>query len=310
MFSLDVILDALIFSNMISLMAIGLTLTYQTLKVPNFAHGDLVTLGAYAVLFLYKTFNVNPYLALPLAFLIPAFFSLLTYLLIYKPLSDRGASIVVLMIASIAVEIILRNMLHIFADVMRNLQKTYYRSLILREKNILLGGFSIPPVAISSTLTTIFVASIIYLFLTKTKLGVAMRASIENPGLASVLGIDVNKVYSISWFIAGGLAGLAGLFLPYRMPADPEIGWGLLLKVFSASILGGLDNIFGAIAGGYIIGNVEYLGINLLSRPPINLSTSYRPALPLIAMILALLFVPKGITSINMRKIKKWLRRQ
>ena len=309
MLTFEVFLDSLIFSNLITLMAIGLTLTYLTLKIPNFAHGDMATVGAYVVLTISRTFSLNPYLSFPLAFLTAGALSLLSYLLVYRPLSRRNANIVVLMVASIALEIIIRSSLHVYADIMSSVQKTYYRGLTyyaikgFKEEPLRLGPHKVPVVTLTSTLTAIGITVALYLFLTRTKFGIAMRASIENPNLASTLGINVNKVYAASWFIAGGLAGLSGAFLPFRIPTSPELGWELLLKTFAASTLGGLESIFGAVIGGYAIGFAEIMGISMLSSPPFNLSTSYRPAIPIVVLIATLLIVPKGLTSIDVGKL-------
>ncbi|OYT62268.1 MAG: branched-chain amino acid ABC transporter permease [Thermofilum sp. ex4484_15] len=309
MISVEVLLDSLLFSNLITLMAIGLTLTYLTLKIPNFAHGDMATVGAYIVLTICRTYSLNPYLTFPLAFLGSGSLSLLSYLFVYRPLSRRRASIVVLMVASIALEIIIRSALHVYADIMSSLQRTYYRGLTyyvikgFKEGTLKFGIYEIPLVTITSTLAVALITLFLYLFLTKTKFGIAMRAAIENPNLASTLGINVNKVYSTSWFIAGGLAGLSGAFLPFRIPTSPELGWELLLKTFAASTLGGLESVFGAIIGGYVTGFAEIMGISILSGPPFNLSTSYRPAIPLVVLIVTLLLVPRGLTSINFGRL-------
>ena len=299
----EVIYDAVIVSNLVALLSIGLTLTYMTLKVPNFAHGDLATIGAYVAITAYELAGANPYLMMPLAFLVPAAYSLATYLLVYKPLWRRGANVVTMMVASIALEVATRSGMHVYADVMREAYKTYFRGVMFDDVYLPLGGLRVPGVLLTSTLTAFAMTLALYLFLTRTKFGVAMRAAIENPSLASTLGIDVEKVYAFSWFLAGGLAGLAGVFMPFRVPTDPEVGWLMLLKVFAASILGGLESVFGAVLGGYIIGVTEVVGIYALSKPPISISTAYRPAIPFAILILTLLFCPKGITGVNWRSL-------
>lgn len=305
MISPELVVDAIVFSNFIAMLSLGLTLTYMTLKVPNFAHGDSATIGTYVAFTLFRLYGINPYAALPPAFLVGGAVALLSYLLVYRPLSNRGATVVIMMVASMALEIIIRSSLHIYADTMTYTQKTFFRGFIFRDSYLgTFLGVNIPLVALTSSLFAIVTAIVLYVFLRKTKFGVALRASIENPSLASTLGINVNLTYAFSWFLAGGLAGASGVFLPYRFPSDPEVGWGFLLRIFAASVLGGLDNIFGAILGGYITGVAEVLGTYVLSRPPLNLSPAYRPAIPFTILILVLLVIPRGITSINLRRIK------
>ncbi len=304
------LIDAIIFGNLLVLLSIGLTLTYITLKIPNFAHGDFATVGIYVAYYFLAFHKISPYFTLPAAFLISGCVALLSYLLVFKPLNSRGTSIVGLMVASIAIEVALRSILHIYADSLTNVYKIISRGFIFRDFGLQLSeAVFIPGLLIVSSALTIALVITLYILLTKTKFGIAMRAAIENPDLAEVLGVDVNKVYAVSWFLAGGLAGLAGALVPFRMPANPEIGWMLLLRVFSSSILGGLSSIYGAMLGGYIVGFAEVIGIQVLANPPFNLSTAYRPAIPFAILIATLLLMPEGITSkIKLEKIATKLR--
>ncbi|RLE90416.1 MAG: branched-chain amino acid ABC transporter permease [Thermoprotei archaeon] len=299
-----VIIDAIIFGNLLVLLAVGLTLTYITLRIPSFAHGDLATIGAYVAYFMYVGLKLSPYLSVPIAFLISGSVALLSYLIIFKPLSSRGTSIVGLMIASIALDVVLRSVLHIYADILSETYKVISRGFIFRDSTIAIGVFDIPCLFVISTVLSICLIISFYMLLTKTKFGIAMRAAIENPSLAETLGVDVNKVYAISWFLAGGLAGIAGVFLPFRMTAGPEIGWFMLLRTFASSILGGFTSIYGAMLGGYIVGFAEVIGMYFLAKPPFNVPTAFRPALSFIILIVTLLLIPEGLASkIRLRKI-------
>jgi len=303
--NVTLLIDAIIFGNLLVLLSIGLTLTYITLKIPNFAHGDFATIGIYVAYYFLVFYKISPYLTLPIAFLVSGTIALLSYLLVFRPLNNREISIVGLMVASIAIEVALRSTLHIYADSLTNVYKVISRGFIFRDFGIRISRtIYIPGLLIVSTALTFTLIISLYILLTKTKFGIAMRAAIENPDLAEVLGVDVNKVYATSWFLAGGLAGLAGALVPFRMSANPEIGWMLLLRVFSSSILGGLSSIYGAMLGGYIVGFAEVIGIQVLSNPPFNLSTAYRPAIPFAILIVTLLLMPEGLASkIKLEKI-------
>jgi len=308
--NVTLLIDAIIFGNLLVLLSIGLTLTYITLKIPNFAHGDFATIGIYVAYYFLVFHKISPYITLPIAFLVSGTIALLSYLLVFRPLNNRGISIVGLMVASIAIEVALRSTLHIYADSLTNVYKVISRGFIFRDFGIRISRtMYIPGLLIVSTALTFTLIITLYILLTKTKFGIAMRAAIENPDLAEVLGVDVNKVYAVSWFLAGGLAGLAGALVPFRMPANPEIGWMLLLRVFSSSILGGLSSIYGAMLGGYIVGFAEVIGIQVLSNPPFNLSTAYRPAIPFAILIATLLLMPEGLASkIKLEKIAAKIR--
>lgn len=306
----DMLVDAVIFSNLLALMSIGLALTYMTLKVPNFAHGDFVALGAYASYSLFALAGLNAYLGLPLAFLVSGGVALLLYVAVFKPLNKRGASIVAMMIASIALEVILRSAMHIYADIMTTATPPdiFFRGFIVPEPFALqLGSIRLSGLLIGSSLLVAGLVLGLHFALSKTRFGVAMRAAIENPSLASTLGVNVSLVYAVSWFLAGGLAGIAGALLPIKLPCSPETGWDFLLRIFAASILGGFESIYGAVLGGYIIGFAEVLGAYLLAQPPLCLSTAYRPAIPFIILIATLLIAPRGLTSVNWREVAQRL---
>ena len=150
---------------------------------------------------------------------------------------------------------------------------------------------------------------IFYLFLTRTKFGTAMRAAIENPQLAETLGINVNMVYSVSWFIAGGLAGLAGVIMVLTTRLNPAMGWILIVSVFAGSIVGGLGSLFWGAIGGLLIGFLEQFGVyytqQILSAilgQTVSLG-NYRQVFSLGAIFIMLLLAPQGLASINWRKV-------
>ncbi len=294
----NILLDALVYSNMLALLSLSLTLTIMTLKVANFAHGDLAIIGVYGAYTFIVIAGLATYLTMPLAFLFGGIYAVLCYLLIYSPLRRRGANFVMLMIASMAIDIATRALLQIYADLLKFNFKVYSRAFIFNDFTANILGVQVRGLVLVSSLSVIALLALLYVLLMKTKFGVAMRAAIENPALAEVLGINVEKVYATSWFLAGGFAGIAGFFLPFRIPTSPDLGFIILLPIFAASILGGINSLSGAVVGGYIVGFSEILGTYLLSQPPINLSTAYRPAIPFTILIITLLLLPQGIASL------------
>ncbi|RLE61208.1 MAG: branched-chain amino acid ABC transporter permease [Thermoprotei archaeon] len=295
---IDLLLDALVYSNLLVLLSISLTLTILTLKVSNFAHGDLAIVGVYGAYTFMVILGISTYFSIPFAFLFGGLYALATYLLVYGPMRRRGANFVMLMIASMAVDISTRSLLHMYADFMKSQLKVYSRGFIFDDISLDITGFKLQGIIFFSSLSVILLLLFLYILLMKTKFGIAMRAAIENPDLAEILGINVEKVYSFSWFLAGGFAGVAGFFLPFRIPTSPDLGFIILLSIFAASILGGVNSLAGAVVGGYIVGFSEILGTYLLSQPPINLNTAYRPAIPFTLLILTLMLMPKGLASL------------
>jgi branched-chain amino acid transport system permease protein len=298
--SLILVRDALIFSSLMIMLSAGLTLTYMTTKVPNFAHGDFATLNIYLNLALVRLLNINPYLGTIPAFMLGGVIALVLYLAVLKPLMDRGVNYVILMVATIAYDMILISLINIFADYLNRVHKIITRLFQLKGFDIEIFGQ--PGLFVIAPILAFVMITLLYFFLNKTKFGIAMRAAIENPSLAEVVGININRMYAISWFISGGLAGAVGALMPLYMTCNPDIGIRLLISIFAASILGGLSNIYGAFVGGAIIGLAEVLGTGYLSMTLGPWVVPYRPVIPLIVMMLTLLIAPRGLAGVNWKK--------
>jgi len=291
---------AIIFSSLLTQLSIGLTLTYLTTKVPNFAHGTFAAVGAYVTLTAVEIWKGNAYHYLFLAPIVGGLIALAQYVLVFRPLMRRGVPIVGLMITTIAIELILLGALNIYADYLSRVFKIRSRYFsysaaydidIAGERGLLI----VAPALVAVTVT------LLYLALTRSKFGVAMRAAIEDSSLASIVGINVNLVYAISWFIAGGLGGLSGALLPLYLPGNPDMGARLIVSTFAASIVGGVFSIYGAVLGGFLIGLAEVLGTSYLASWLGARVIPYRPLIPLIAIVVTLLLAPRGLTGVNWR---------
>ena len=301
--SLLLVRDALIFSSLMIMLSAGLTLTYMTTRVPNFAHGDFATLNIYLNLVLVRLLNINPYLGTIPAFMLGGAAALVLYLAVLKPLMDRGANYVILMIATIAYDMILISLINIIADYLNRVHKLITRLFQLKGFDIEIFGQ--PGLFVIAPVLAFVMITLLYFFLNKTKFGIAMRAAIENPSLAEVVGININMMYAVSWFISGGLAGAVGALMPLYITCNPDIGIRLLISIFAASILGGLSNIYGAFVGGAVIGLAEVLGTGYLSVTLGPWVVPYRPVIPLIIMMLTLLIAPKGLAGVDWKKFLK-----
>lgn len=299
--SLPLIRDAIIFASLLTMLSTGLTLTYMTTKVPNFAHGDFATMSIYLNLALVHLLGLSPYLGVVPSFFFGGLIALVLYIAVLRPLLNRGANYVILMIATIAYDMILISIINIIADYLNRVYKILTR--LFQLKGFDLEFIEQPMIFIVAPVMSILIISLLYFFLNKTKFGIAMRAAIENPSLAEVIGININLTYAFSWFISGGLAGIAGALLPLYMTCNPDIGVRLLISVFAASIVGGLTNIYGAFLGGLVIGLAETLGTGYLSIMIGPWIVPYRPVIPLGLMLLTLLFAPRGLTGIDWRKL-------
>ncbi len=300
--------DAVIYASTLSMLSLGLTLTYLTTKVPNFAHGSLATIGSYTLLTFTSVLKLNAYLSIPFAFLISGGTSAAFYLLALRPLINRGAGLLHQMIATIAFELVLIASLNIYADLITRTFRVQSRDVLLRRFDVQIEGLG-PGVFLASVVFVAVTLTVLVLLLHRTRFGVAMRAAIENPILAGTLGVNVKLVYLFSWFLAGGLAGVSGVLLGLHYQQDPAFGSRMLVSIFASSILGGLSSIYGAVLGGYMIGLVEILGIFQLSRVVGGWILPYRIIFPLLIMAVTLLVFPRGLSGLQLSGIVSRLRR-
>ncbi len=297
--------DAIIFASMMSLLSLGLTLNYLTTKVPNFSHGSFASIGMMTMLTLTELFKVHAYISLVPAFILSGTTALLLYIMVLRPLISRDASLVAQMIATIAFELILIAILNIYADYLTQTFKIQSRAFLIRRNDVRIFGE--PGVFLVAPTLAVSLVILLHLFLTRTRFGVGLRAAIENPPLAGSLAINVKLMYSFSWFIAGGFGGVAGSLLALWFQGSPTYGSEFLISIFAASIVGGLQNIYGATLGGYLVGFAEILGTRQLGLTFGPWITVYRPLIPLLAMSITLLLAPQGLVAVRWRNVGRFL---
>lgn len=295
------------YASILALSAIGLALAYMTTKVPSFVQGALAGIGGYLSFTFVRVLKLSPYISIPVSFILSGLAALALYEVLVKPLRKRGASLVMLMMSTITFDIILVAILNIVADYLTLISKTDARGFSLQSSDF--SFFNLPGVFLVSLSLAIGATIILYLFLNKTKLGIALRAAVENPELAQTIGLNIEAAYVLSWFLSGSLAGIAGSLIPLWSSGTIEyFDTNLLLSMFVAVVIGGIGSIYGALIGGYLVGFIEILGTYMLSDVIGNWIITYKQVLSLLAMVVTLLIAPKGLMSINWKKILRWLR--
>lgn len=267
-----------------AVIALGYTMVYGIAKMLNFAHGDVIMVGAYIVFALTSYAGVNPYLALVISMAACTLLGMAIERFAYKPL--RGASPLAVLITAIGVSYFLQNMaLLIFGS-----QTKSFTSIVNLPALTLAGG----KITISAeTIVTIIVSLIIMvsltLFVNKTKPGRAMLAVSEDKGAAQLMGVNVNATISLTFAIGSGLAAVAGVLLCSAYPTlSSQTGAMPGIKAFVAAVLGGIGSIPGAVIGGVLIGVIE-----ILSRSYI--SSQMADAIVFAVLIIVLLVKPTGI---------------
>ena len=267
-----------------AVIALGYTMVYGIAKMLNFAHGDVIMVGAYIVFALTSYAGVNPYFALVISMAACTLLGMAIERFAYKPL--RGASPLAVLITAIGVSYFLQNMaLLIFGS-----QAKSFTSIVNLPALTLAGG----KITISAeTIVTIIVSLIIMvsltLFVNKTKPGRAMLAVSEDKGAAQLMGVNVNATISLTFAIGSGLAAVAGVLLCSAYPTlSSQTGAMPGIKAFVAAVLGGIGSIPGAVIGGVLIGVIE-----ILSRSYI--SSQMADAIVFAVLIIVLLVKPTGI---------------
>jgi branched-chain amino acid transport system permease protein len=160
-----------------------------------------------------------------------------------------------------------------------------------------IGNVNIRLIGIIAPLILVTIVILLHMFLTKTKIGIAMRASIENPDLASISGVNIDSTYVLAWLIGGGLAALSGGLLSLIVTGYTAAGMTMIVSFFAGAIVGGLYSIFGSLLGGLLVGLSEFLGITLLASIAGGWIYAYRPAIPLAALAITLLLKPEGLAG-------------
>lgn len=272
-------------------MAVGLTLTLAVIRLPNFAHAEYITVGAYTALLVSTLVTTNPLIVIGAALVVGSVVAWIGHRTVFRPLAARNLSSYAMILASFALGLILRYLLFLAADRfdlfdkrIAVVQTIWYQTEQITLTNIFLW---IVPTSIGFVLLLTFL-------LHYTQLGRDMRALADNLTLALVIGIPVNRVHDLTWLIVGGLAGVAGALWGIYTFVDPLVGWLAILSVFAAAVLGGMTSFIGAIAGGYIVAFSENTIMQLLNQS-FGLDFSFKPAIPFLIIVFVLLIRPKGL---------------
>jgi branched-chain amino acid transport system permease protein/neutral amino acid transport system permease protein len=312
LFQTQLFVVGLIVGSVLALGAIGLTLIYGILRFGNFAHGDLMMLGAYLTFFFMTgavmgerrdtnigfglrdlpgaterlgdlTFGYGFLLAICLSAAVLAAAAVALDRLIFRPLRKRNSGIVTFAVASLGVAFATRAlMLIIWGPDPRTYvpgifpAQRYPFDVVLKTDQIFIMAAALA------------MAVLIYLLLFRTKLGRAMRAVADNPQLALISGINTERVFLWTWIIGGILVAVAGTLLSLQANLKPELGFHLLLPLFAAAILGGIGKPQGAILGALVVGVSQEVSV-------VWFSAGYKPGIAFIILIIILLLRPRGM---------------
>ena len=285
---LQLVANGLVTGSIIAIAAIGLSLVYGILKIVNFAHGEYLTFGAYMAFVVNVTLGGPMVVAVLFAMAATALLGILLELILWRPMRARGAGIMSLFIVAIGLALVLR---HVIFLVWGASPQKYDVDVF--------QVYDLGPIRLSlSQIVAIAVASgaivLVGLMLARTRLGKAMRAVSDNRALASVTGIDIDRVIAYTWILGAALAGLGGVLLALVQSAfTPNMGFAVLLPIFAAVVLGGVGSAYGALVGGIVLGLVMELATwDALAG---GVEAVYKPVVAFVVLILTLLVRPQGV---------------
>lgn len=289
--ALQLTVGGIVFSVLLALAALGLSMVFSTTGLTNFAHGELVTFGALVAFAVDQLpgeiriggANITVAVAVVAAFVVSGAFGWLNDAALWRPLRRRGTGLVAMMIVSIGLSIFLRNVYQYFAGAQ---SRNYSQGAAVEP-------WEIGPVLLTSkdlivTLVGLAVLVGTTLLLQYTRAGKATRAVADNPALSASTGINVERVINSVWIGGTALAGLSGALLGLTQGFDYQIGFKILLLVFAAVVLGGLGTIYGAIVGAFIIGLFTELSTLLVPA-------EFKFVGALLVLIVVLLVRPQGL---------------
>ncbi len=296
---IQVVVDTLTRASALSLLAVGLTLTFGAVKFPNVANTEFATFGAYACLLCMTTAGVGLIPAAVVSVVLVGLGAVLVYRGLLRRLIARSPALA--LIGSFALSVILRALLQAIAG-------PEPRQLDLPlERGVDVAGVPVTPSQIRIVVATAVVLAALMLMLRLTSLGRRIRAVSTNPQLAAAAGLNVNRVIDVVWLISGALGALAGVFLAIQTQASIDMGFALLIPVFAVAVLGGLGSPGGAILAAVGLALLESLVLkidfgHLVGGGAAFVPVDYRAAVGFVLLVILLLYRPQGLMGREVRR--------
>ena len=288
---LNNLINGISLGSVYAIIALGYTMVYGIAKMLNFAHGDIIMVGAYVCFFATGQFGLPPIAGVLLAMVVCTILGMVIERLAYKPL--RQAPSLAVLITAIGVSYFLQNA----ALLLWSSNPKVFTSVIPKGNISLFGGqLTIPYVTLVTIVVCIIIMIALVWFTSKTKMGKAMRACSEDKGAAQLMGINVNGTISLTFAIGSGLAAIAGVLLCSAYPTlVPTTGSMPGIKAFTAAVFGGIGSIPGALLGGVLLGIIEIFA-------KAYISTQLSDAIVFAVLIVVLIVRPAGLLGKQVRE--------
>lgn len=279
---IQTLISGLSLGSIYALIALGYTMVYGIAKMLNFAHGDIIMVGAYAVITAVFTMGLPPFIAILISIALCALLGIVIEFLAYRPL--RQAQPLAVLITAIGVSYLLQNLaLLIYGSE----QKAF--PMIVALPTVHIGGVYIDGITLATLVVTAVIMVALSLFINKTRMGKAMRAVSEDKEAAELMGISVNRTITVTFAIGSALAGVAAIFYGAAYTyIRPTTGAMPGIKAFTAAVFGGIGSIPGAMLGGILLGVIEQLSKTYIS-------TLWADAIVFGVLVVVLVVKPTGL---------------
>jgi len=278
---LQVLVNGLLAGGILALVALGFSLVWGIMNIINLAHGSFVMLGAYLTYVLFTSYHIDPFVSIPIAFV--ALFALGYLIQRFVINYVVRAPMLTTFLLTFGLSLLLINVaLLVFHGDSKAVTPEYSGS------NFAIGGVVIPKVKLATLFVAFGITGLMQLFLTRTKLGRAIRATSMDIGAAQLSGVRVANLYAIVFALGAGLAGAAGSLVSLSYSLNPSMGDPFIIKAFVVCVLGGLGSVEGALLGGVIYGMVEAFGSQYVG-------TGLQDAVALVVLLIVLIIRPRGI---------------
>ncbi|MBQ8894912.1 MAG: branched-chain amino acid ABC transporter permease [Clostridia bacterium] len=288
---LNHLINGISLGSIYAIIALGYTMVYGIAKMLNFAHGDVIMVGAYVCFFAVSSFGLHPVLGLVLAILICTLLGIVIEKLAYKPL--RQATSLAVLITAIGVSYFLQNAAQLLWTSNPKMFPDLFGGAAIRLFD---GRLTITVGTLVTIAACIIIMVVLTLFTGKTRMGKAMRACSEDKGAAQLMGINVNRTISVTFAIGSALAAIAGVLLCSAYPSlVPTTGSMPGIKAFTAAVFGGIGSIPGALIGGVLLGIIEIFA-------GAYISTQLSNAIVFLVLIVVLLVRPTGLLGKQIRE--------
>lgn len=275
------LVNGLLLGGVYSIIGVGFSLVYGVMGIINLAHGSLIMLGSYLAYQIFSWLGIDPFLCMAMSAALMFLIGYLQQSLVINRVVNHGTQMTIVL--TFGLDLVLINIaLLIWTSDYRSVSPDYVSS------SIQLGSLVIPFVRLLIFAAALMLTGGLWAFLYRTKTGQAIRATAQHMEAAQLVGVDIGKIFSVTFALGAAIAGAAGGMLSMVLTVTPFMGGPLLSTAFAVAVLGGLGNVKGAVFAGIILGVAEALGVTLLGP-------SYQAAMAYLILIVVLLIRPQGL---------------